>query len=409
MNIKNAKTKISAILSQKGVFYLSARALSKFLLWAYGSCISFVMLPVCSFFKLRFVTVSECAIGHLGIEMDCYLKEGLLGLRPKYSTILLAPPYKIANRHLLGYWKKYFKRTVTSGLACRLLLPLVENRRTGYKTYRFCFSDDGTPSFPSVQKLCKDMPPLLAVSDEDRERGWQCLRKLGLKEGDWFVALHCRQDGFTGKAECGPRNADINSYSKAIDAIIRRGGWVVRLGDKNMPALQKKDRLVDYAHTDFKSEWMDIFLCAECRFFLASHSGVYNIANIFGKPAAVTNWAHWAGILSYGPGDITIPKLAWSDRENRFWNFKEILSRSNTEFTTLYENGMLRMIDNTPEEIESLVEEMFARLEGKEVYTHEDERLQERFKSLMIPLNFSYGAVSRVGRDFLRKYAALMG
>lgn len=52
--------------------------------------------------------------------------------------------------------------------------------------------------------------------------------------------------------------------------------------------------------------------------------------------------------------------------------------------------------------------EMLDRTENRLFYTLEDERLQERFKSLMNPSHYSYGAISRVGRDFLRKYSFLL-
>jgi len=52
--------------------------------------------------------------------------------------------------------------------------------------------------------------------------------------------------------------------------------------------------------------------------------------------------------------------------------------------------------------------EMLERLEGRTNYSQEDEELQRRFKVLMRPGHYSYGGISRIGRDFLRKYAHLL-
>jgi hypothetical protein len=51
---------------------------------------------------------------------------------------------------------------------------------------------------------------------------------------------------------------------------------------------------------------------------------------------------------------------------------------------------------------------MLDKTEGKIRYSAEDELLQARFKSLMQPDHYSYGAMSRIGRDFLRKYSELL-
>jgi hypothetical protein len=47
------------------------------------------------------------------------------------------------------------------------------------------------------------------------------------------------------------------------------------------------------------------------------------------------------------------------------------------------------------------------RLEGKAVYTTDDERLQQVFRSLLRPEHYCYGAAGRIGRNFLRQHAVL--
>ena len=78
-----------------------------------------------------------------------------------------------------------------------------------------------------------------------------------------------------------------------------------------------------------------------------------------------------------------------------------------------YDYMNLKVVDNSPEEINDLVTEMLDRLDGTLVYSAEDERLQERFKTLTalkgtlhsldnFPVN------CRIGRDFLRKHVSLL-
>jgi len=177
-----------------------------------------------------------------------------------------------------------------------------------------------------------------------------------------------------------------------------------------MKALTPMEHVIDYAHLSIKSEWMDIFLCASCKFFLGSNPGLSHVANIFGVSTAIANCVRLAGVLPYGPGDIGIPKLIWSDKDSRYLSFKEVLGSSISHFwfDHSFTQAGLQPVENTPEEIRDLAVEMLDKVEGRLSYMLEDELLQERFKSLMNPTHYSYGAMSRVGRDFLRKYAFLL-
>ena len=92
--------------------------------------------------------------------------------------------------------------------------------------------------------------------------------------------------------------------------------------------------------------------------------------------------------------------------------FREVLLADRRDWfhtDTFVENG-IRWRDNTRAEIRDLVVEMLDRVDGRAVYTDEDERLQSAYRGLLLanrtPL--TYGTFSRVGRDFLRDHSALL-
>lgn len=391
-------------IREKGIFYVGKKILYEII----SLLIVILLYPFCLVMNVKFIPVYISAIGHLSVEPDCYIKEGILGMRPKYNSIIVAPHKKVANAHLLNYWKHYI-RIISSPLLCVFLEPLARSRLTSYPTYRFAFSA-GAAHFPEIQRKYSGRPALLALTESDYHRGWACLRDIGMPEGAWFVCVHCREDGYLGNVNQSLRNADIHNYLLAIETIVKRGGWVVRMGDPTMKALPPMEHVIDYAHLSIKSDWMDIFLCASCKFFLGSNSGLYHVANIFGVSAAIANCVRLAGVLPYGPMDMGIPKLIWSDKEGRYLSFKEVLGSpvSHFMFDHLFTQAGLLPVENTPEDIRDMAVEMLDKAEGRLSYTLEDELLQERFKSLMNPTHYSYGAMSRVGRDFLRKYAFLL-
>jgi putative glycosyltransferase (TIGR04372 family) len=120
----------------------------------------------------------------------------------------------------------------------------------------------------------------------------QIRREWGMRPEDWYVTLHLRDASHYGEtAGFGQshRNARFESYRAAIEHITRLGGWVIRLGGPESPGLPKMERVIEYAHSKFKSELMDLWLIRYSRFFVGTTSGLANVAVSFGVPSALVN------------------------------------------------------------------------------------------------------------------------
>lgn len=353
------------------------------------------------------------ALGHIAC-LDIYLKIGLLGWRPQHKTMMLVTPYhKIPNQALLNYWKPYIEF-----ISDPSQMP-ISNPSADYLTdfYWATTLPSGKTLMNSTQVAAvvykqweeENRPPLLNLSDSDAERGWDCLQKLGMPKNAWFVSLHVREPGFHknwNKVHPATRDADINTYLLAVKSITARGGWVIRMGDPTMKPLPKMDKLIDYAYSEYKSDWMDIFLCASCKFLIGTSSGVSWIPPIFGVPCALTNWMP-IGLPPSFPKNIFIPKLYFLESEKRYLTFWEIFSSPiiYSEFSKYYDSNGLIVVDNTEEEINDVVVEMLNYLEGKINDSPQDRQLQEQFHTLAT----TYGSYrgSPIGQSFLKKYAAL--
>lgn len=396
---------IAEATRQNGFAWFVSRAVRKLLVAPHSILIFVLGYPLCKLFNIKFINVNTRAIGHLCIDVDFYLKEGMLGLRPGCNTVLLAPKKHVANAHLLGYWEKYLT-VIKSPLLYFLLRALQPQVPLTYGRT--------TTGIAEIAGKYAGKPPLFSLTDDDRNRGWALLRELGVPGDAWFVCVHAREDGYEGyQSNRGQRyrNSDIRDYLPAIRAIVDRGGWVVRVGDPSMRPLQEMDRVIDYVHLPAKSDWMDIFLAASCRCFVGCASGLCCVAEVFGRPTVKVNMAPFCHALShYRTDDIGIPKLVWSMREERYLRFAEILNSPIGGFWSdrHFDEAGVRVIDNSPNEIEEAVTEMLDGIDAKMAYTDLDEDLQTRFRSLINPTHYSYGGLSRIGRDFLKKHAALL-
>ena len=345
------------------------------------------------------------------IEVDCYLKEERLGLHSSYKAVLVAPASRIANLSLAGYWKRHI-RVITSTWLCAALKPLTIQKILHYDIHRYGSVIGQTAEFPLIQKRWGDRSPVLSLQPADVIRGEERLRELGIPDSAWFVCVHSREGGYSPHDEQthSYRNSEIDSYVPAMSAIIARGGWCIRMGDPSMKKLAPMQKVIDYAHHPLRADWMDLFLCARCRFFLGNSSGIYLVAAAFGVPVALANLLPVSAALPYGKRDLGIPKSLWSLAEQRLLTYPEILSSpvGNMRFSREYEQAGIRVIDNTGEDIlELALEQMEITGDGAR-YTAADQELQVRFKALMKPGHYTYESDSRIGRNFLRKHNALL-
>jgi putative glycosyltransferase (TIGR04372 family) len=354
------------------------------------------------------------AIGTLGF-LDTYVKQQLLADARLDRTVLLPNPRRVGNQCYLDYWRRYLPNYICNFDAYDVtFLRLRRLVKLNHMAWRhpdgrlLSFQQAGVEA--EEQWDAEGRQPLLELTETDRERGWEALRQLGIPDGVWFVTLHVREDWYHDS-----RNAHVTTYTRAIDRIVERGGWVIRMGDPSMTRLPELPHVVDYAHSPAKSDWMDVFLWASCRFLIGTTSGPVAIPGTFGVPAVHTNWCP-IGLRYWYERDVCLPKQYRKLGGDRPLSLEEtISSRIGFAMTTEELHGLgAEVVDNTPEEIEAVVLEMLERIDGAAVYTEEDDRLQSSFQRIQPQFTHPVPAArlsgrARMGREYLRANADHLG
>jgi putative glycosyltransferase (TIGR04372 family) len=353
------------------------------------------------------------AVGHIA-QLDYLIKQNLLERRTPDNTILYAPPHiKPANTFLMEQWSPYLRLVrrpedlpFPEQWVRALRYPLYAPRR-----------DDGTPVYfwnvaASVYRRWHEegRGPLLALAKSVEERGRAALERAGIPFDAWFVGLHVRGGGYYGhhKGMHSVRNADIDAYVPAIEEIVHRGGWVVRMGDPTMKPMLTTPNLFDYCHSDIRTEWMDVFLAAKCRFLIGTSSGITYVSHTYGVPSVLTNW--WPPVQRpWMPNDIFIPKLYRRLADDGHLTLTESLQEPfgySEHLGYLEKHHGVTVEDNDPEDIRAAVAEMCDRLDGKATYSDEDIAL--RTNAHLIYESCGAMGSAALARDFLRKHRALL-
>jgi putative glycosyltransferase (TIGR04372 family) len=397
-------------LNRLGLRYIALRVLMKIA----GLALCILLAPVSVLLHVRgfrVVNIFTDRIGHLAIEPDCLLKDQSLGVVVRQRWILLAPKQRTANEHLLRYWENGF-HIVRQPALCFLLRSMAFWRVFSHDVGHYMRNIGHTQSVYRVHRKWADRPPLLSLSPEDQIWADDALTRLGLPEKAWFVCIHAREAGFSAIDEKlhGHRNSEIENTNTAVLEIIRRGGWVVRLGDPTMKPMSLAPQIIDYAHHPMKSARLDVVLCARARFILGNTSGICLVGTVFGVPSALANMIPITA-MGIGKRDISIPKMLWSRALRRNLSLEEIKSEglASAQYYDQYLEAEVRPDENSASDILELTKEMFDSLEIKNAQYPEAQQLQSQFLERLCLGDYSYGCASRPGERFLQRHAATLG
>lgn len=284
-----------------------------------------------------------------------------------------------------------------------------------------------SPWFVSIDCRANEYPvmtagePSLSFTAEEERLGRQTLAGWGIDlERDWFVCVLARDRAYMGAVAPRTdssyhdyRNVDVDSFIPAIKEIVARGGFVLRMGfHVEKPLGMRSPRVIDYA-SDRRSDFMDVFLPAKCRFFLGSASGISEIAVIFDRPRVGVGLVPF-GSAPIGKYGLFIPKMLAAADTGRVFTFGELLrtfasidDRKSYDGNAAFAAGY-RYLDNTPEEILDVTREMLDRLDGSYAETPESRSLRERYRALVPSDHWCVDVGTPVGEAFLRRHASLL-
>jgi putative glycosyltransferase (TIGR04372 family) len=359
--------------------------------------------------RIRFLdAVWVGSIGHTA-QTDYLIKLSILeGRSPDETIIYLPPGVKIANQYLLDQWRPYYRVVedpanlpmpldALNSLAFDILAPRLPDGSTEHlwkiaaETYRRWYA--------------QDRGPLLAISADVEDRARFMMSSVGIPKDAWFVALHVREakSNVHHASLHDSLNADIFDYIPAINEIVRRGGWVIRIGDPTMKPLPPSANVFDYSHSTIRSDWIDIYLLAKCQFLLGTSSGPAYVPPIYGVPSVLTNW--WPPAQKpWHPQDIFVPKRVRIGQKQHLTlaqSLEEPFGYCNSLYYLDTERNAV-VESNSPAEISGAVIEMFEQLKTTAGDTDEDTALRQRADQIYE--SFDIRGMSRLSRDFLRRH-----
>lgn len=266
-----------------------------------------------------------------------------------------------------------------------------------------------------LQACCAREKPFFSFSEDEEMFGQRELQRIGLPPGASFICFHSRDSYYLNKTQPGNdwayhdyRDSKIENYAGAIEKYLEdKDCYAVRMGALvQEPLATKHPRIIDYAANGSRTDFLDVYLSAKCRFFLGTDCGLTIFPEVFRRPVIVANKVSICYMPRYMARGVVILKKWFLKTEKRFMTLEEIF-KFRIQDIKPRELG-ITLIENTPEEILAAMEEVDAMLEGGWKSSADDERMQKRFWELFGKEKW-HAPMLRVGQKFLQDNAGLFG
>ena len=264
------------------------RRFIKFVLLVGSLIVLAIMKLIQPFVKFQLCIVGFHRYGHLALEPEVFLAEQEVSrankkfTRPVVNLWSLGPTAKQSNKYLARKWSERLT-VVPSWMVSALhdageflpALKLVEPRL----------------SITGSENGLDKTEPHLSFSNEETADGQRGLLEIGIDPRRPYVCLIVRDGGhYRSKGDIESSgyeliNFNINDFASAAEALIAHGYQVVRMGSgSEQPFTNAPTGVIDYASSNRRSEFLDVYLAATCAFAISTQTGPDAVCMLFRRP-----------------------------------------------------------------------------------------------------------------------------
>ena len=330
---------------------------------------------------VRIGLLNSSRIGHFAANPELYLCELNAGINvpnQRYIDIFFIEYGTLCNQQLLIMWQRKLRIWPNWIMAYIMRINRLLPGAQGHEIFFLSWGRD-------IHNLYDKFPAHLSFTTEELARGDKGMLAMGLSRDKPFICLIARDNAYLSDPFYdyhNYRDSNINNFVLAAEALAELGFYVIRMGAKVNASLNSAHpKVIDYANNGMRSDFMDIFLGANCHFAISTGTGWDAIPEIFRRPIVYVNFVPVGYLCSFRNKTLSIVKHHIDIKSACEINFREIFLRG-VGFcmrTSDYESKDVELVENTPEEIRDVAIEMVKRLAGTWEPHQDDEYLQKLF------------------------------
>lgn len=253
---------------------------------------------------------------------------------------------------------------------------------SGWKTH-LVKSPSYYPEY-DVEHSFLEVSPQLSFQNEELEQVKVELMKYGMKPGDKFVCLYMRDAGYQLNSVSLGYCFNVNQYLFIVEKLIDAGFYVLRMG-KNVetPMVYSHPRVIDYGWK-FHSDLMDIWLAANCEFFInAGGGGFIGAPYVFRRPIICFNYDVFTFLSTSKDSLVSFRRFK---KHGKYLTLREIIDFGFREIMGLpmdTKQTEIQIEDQSEQEILDMIDEMISRLNGSWEIKDDLMGMQDKFRSIL--------------------------
>jgi hypothetical protein len=292
------------------------KEISKILLRAMALLVLICLLLVRPLVRVRLCIVAFHRFGHLALEPEIFLGEQelrvKLGATKRFPVQVhwwsFGPQRLQANKFLVSKWRE---------AVCALPSWWIDALHTVGRVVPFLQLEEPKMSIRGNLNALDQTKAHLQITEAEKRRANSELRGLGVDPDKPYVCLVVRDGGHY--ASLGEKESDgysflnfeIASFEQAALWLVEHGYQVVRMGaGTETPLSTSHPQLIDYANSQHRSEFLDIYIAATCSFAVSTQTGPDAVCLAFRRPVCYIDVSRFSQFF-FGT------KLAW-------WNPAEL-------------------------------------------------------------------------------------
>lgn len=215
----------------------------------------------------------------------------------------------------------------------------------------------------------------------ENQFAYNWLRRTGWIDGQKIVCVMVRDSEFLRSENPSDnhdyRDSDVQTFVPAMEWLANDGALVLRMGrTMAQPLDSSHPNIVDYAFHPERSDFLDVWLFANCDLCVTTGTGPDQIAVAYGKPLVCINYLPLTLALT-SADVVTAGKRLYSESGERL-SLEEHLHADLTKTKDYREAGIV-IKDLSSEEILKIVMERWDAIQSAPHRTAEDTALRFRF------------------------------
>jgi len=329
---------------------------------------------------IRFGSLNSVRMGHYFFDIEYYLNEKKNNNFKSFDFFYLARTPAV-NSYVEVLASRFIKISKLAKFFdyCNIVIP-------GGKAHKIDMATKLSRS-RDIAGIFSDTQNIIRFNNKENEIGYSYLEKVGIQKNERFHCLLVRDSEYFKKTLPGSdmsihdyRDSDVQKYLKSANWLnLKKKIKTIRMGKFVKNKISNQESIIDYATSKDRSDFLDLWLMANCFFCTSTTPGLETVAVCFRKPLLLSSHLPYGDARTGNKKCIELFKYLKLKGSGKFVGINEQIDLEIIDSKKTQQYDSFEIIDNTEDEILSATQELIELIEKNNIYDDFTNELNKKF------------------------------